>query len=1034
MAELPRAFKPLFSGFKYFNGVQAEMLDFVLSTSESFVVSAWLPRRASRATRPRGFLRETFSHSCVFPPLPALSGAPTGSGKTVLLELAIVQMLLDRVNRANGAFEHRPGERKAIYMAPLKALVQEKKEDWIARFAPLGVTCRELTGDADVKSWSELRDVDVILTTPEKFDSVTRKNKDRGGMSFFGDVALVMIDEVHLLGDERGGALEAVVSRLKTLSARPDLLPPHAPLRDVRFAACSATVSNLGDVGRWLGAPEPDGVRRFGEEYRPVTLETAVLAFEPAKNDFLFERRLNDRLHDVVLSHFEGKPTLVFCNSRDGAANAARELASRAERCGARANPYVRDEATRRRLAEAASRVASKPLARAVACGVGFHSSALEFPDRDLVEQLFRGRLLTVLCSTSTLAMGVNLPAFLCVIRGTRQYVGAGEYAELDRGAVLQMCGRAGRPQFDERGKAVIMTQRSTKAAYDGLVHGTDPIESNLGLALAEHLNAEIASGVVAHARAAVEWLRHSFFHIRVGANPRRYASLGVDPGSSADAACERIVTRTLGELGDAGMCRVTREGGANGRVTAVAPLDAGTIMSDLYVKFATMRELTRRVPHPASVADLLLTLCGAEEFSGVKLRRDEKKQLKEWNLAADEPALVRFKVTEPGRGKSSPARRVPAKAIRTAAEKLFVCAQVAMSDDPAAAVPPGMRLETETVFVNGRRIMQAAARYYAKRVGGADGGFAACCNALRLAKALEMRCWDDTTRPMRQIPQCGKKSVAALADAGYRTLDDVLHADPRALERVVNRAFPHGDNLLACVRALPPATNVRVRVREAWRDGVVADVEVSRTPGGEPAEEGRSGRGASAGARGAKRWTATLVVGCTWRDALLHVERVTRAGGDAPAAEDVALERVVRCGTLPRPGEAFTIVAALLFDECVGRDARDVVNGVVPGRGRRPATVATPQPRTAPERAPLAANAAIGAEETPPTNAARARVPTPPSRGARDEDEDEDENAPPKRDEKTSTPPENRNERVAAERFVVLFTGRRAHILAGGG
>ena len=113
-------------------------------------------------------------------------------------------MLLKRVDRNTGAFEHRPGEHKAIYMAPLKALVQEKKEEWISRFGPLGIVCKELTGDADVASWSELTNVDIILTTPEKFDSITRKNKDRGGMAFFGDVALVMIDEVHILGDERG--------------------------------------------------------------------------------------------------------------------------------------------------------------------------------------------------------------------------------------------------------------------------------------------------------------------------------------------------------------------------------------------------------------------------------------------------------------------------------------------------------------------------------------------------------------------------------------------------------------------------------------------------------------------------------------------------------------------------------------------------------------------------------------------------------------------------------------------------------------
>ena len=69
-----------------------------------------------------------------------------------------------------------------------------------------------------------------------------------------------------------------------------------------------------------------------------------------------------------------------------------------------------------------------------------------------------------VLCTTSTLAMGVNLPAHLVVLKGTRRWSSdAGEtagYQEYDRSTCLQMIGRAGRPQFDTEGVAVIMTQK----------------------------------------------------------------------------------------------------------------------------------------------------------------------------------------------------------------------------------------------------------------------------------------------------------------------------------------------------------------------------------------------------------------------------------------------------------------------------------------------------------------------------------------------------------------------------------------------
>ena len=70
-----------------------------------------------------------------------------------------------------------------------------------------------------------------------------------------------------------------------------------------------------------------------------------------------------------------------------------------------------------------------------------------------------------MLCATSTLALGVNLPAHLVIIKGTRRYCGGASsdgsgYEEYDRSMCLQMAGRAGRPQFDDEGVAVIMTQR----------------------------------------------------------------------------------------------------------------------------------------------------------------------------------------------------------------------------------------------------------------------------------------------------------------------------------------------------------------------------------------------------------------------------------------------------------------------------------------------------------------------------------------------------------------------------------------------
>lgn len=77
---------------------------------------------------------------------------------------------------------------------------------------------------------------------------MTRYRIKDGGLSFFSDIALVLIDEVHLLNDPRGAALEAIVSRIKMLSKNPEM--KSSPLASVRFLAISATIPNIDDLGK----------------------------------------------------------------------------------------------------------------------------------------------------------------------------------------------------------------------------------------------------------------------------------------------------------------------------------------------------------------------------------------------------------------------------------------------------------------------------------------------------------------------------------------------------------------------------------------------------------------------------------------------------------------------------------------------------------------------------------------------------------------------------------------------------------------
>jgi ATP-dependent DNA helicase HFM1/MER3 len=113
-----------------------------------------------------------------------------------------------------------PNTKKIVYISPSKALCDERYNDWSTRFIQVdpAIEVVVVTGDdnSSGNSFQNVASAHVILTTPEKWDSITRKWTDH--LALLSSVKLLMIDEVHLLGDEsRGSCLETLICRMKTV-------------------------------------------------------------------------------------------------------------------------------------------------------------------------------------------------------------------------------------------------------------------------------------------------------------------------------------------------------------------------------------------------------------------------------------------------------------------------------------------------------------------------------------------------------------------------------------------------------------------------------------------------------------------------------------------------------------------------------------------------------------------------------------------------------------------------------------------------
>ncbi|XP_028987993.1 probable ATP-dependent DNA helicase HFM1 isoform X2 [Betta splendens] len=723
VSELPANFRSVFNEFPFFNYVQSKALDDVLYTAKNFVACA-----------------------------------PTGSGKTVLFELAIIRLLMETSEPWR--------EVKAVYMAPIKALCSQCFENWKRKFGPLGLNCKELTGDTEIDDFFEIQDSHIILTTPEKWDSMTRKWRDNSLLQL---VRLFLIDEVHVVKDAtRGATLEVVVNRMKTVHAYRTAQNPETDLT-MRFVAVSATIPNISDIADWLSDENgPAKYLHMDESHRPVKLRKLVLGFPCTFNqtEFKFDLSLSYKMANIIQTYSDQKPALVFCSTRKGAQQSAAILAKDAR--------FIMSIEHKQRLMKFANSLQDSKLRELIMLGVGYHHAGVDLSDRKLIEEAFTLGDLPVLFTTRTLAMGVNLPAHLVVIKSTMQYVGGSceEYSESD---LLQMMGRAGRPQFDTSATAVIMTKMQTKDKYMKLMNGMEVIESSLHSHLVEHLNAEIVLQTISDVNMALDWIRSTFLYIRAIKNPTHYGfSADLDrPG--IEAKLQELCLKNLRSLSSIDLIDMDED-------INIKPTEAGKLMARYCVAFDTMKQFSN-VTGAESLSDLIELVSKSREFSDIQLRMNEKRPLNTLNVDKNR-VTIRF----PMEGK-----------IKTSEMKVNCLIQAHLGSISIQEF--GLLQDTAKIFRNGMRITKCLSEFLAQQT---KMGFSTVLNALILAKCFRSKLWENSPYVSKQLEKIGHTLSTAMVNAGLTTFSKIEQTNPREIELVLNRHPPFGNQIRESVIYLP--------------------------------------------------------------------------------------------------------------------------------------------------------------------------------------------------------------------------------------
>jgi len=360
--------------------------------------------------------------------------SPTASGKTLVAELCAIKHVVE-----NGG--------RVIYLTPLRALAWEKYEGFQAfsdlrkrdgRKIRIGIS----TGDLDRRS-TYIEGYDIVITTNEKCDSLLRHRSP-----WMEGVSLVIADEIHLIGNDRGPTLEVAIARLRQL--KPGL----------QILALSATITNADEVAEWL---EADYIKT---DWRPVPLREGValndrVIFNDGTINHLKPLNKTAPINIAVNAVLDGGQCLIFVESRRRAQSVARNAAQALTGTHGKREQTELEKTSSEITLRGEKTSLTDGLASAVARGAAFHHAGLNREHRRIVEEAFKEGKIKILSATPTLAAGVNLPARTVVIGSYRRFTpGYGMYP-ISVLEYKQMSGRAGRPQYDDYGEAVLIASSS---------------------------------------------------------------------------------------------------------------------------------------------------------------------------------------------------------------------------------------------------------------------------------------------------------------------------------------------------------------------------------------------------------------------------------------------------------------------------------------------------------------------------------------------------------------------------------------------
>lgn len=374
--------------------------------------------------------------------------SPTASGKTLIAEIGLINSILTRGG-------------KGVYVAPMRALVREKFEEFSKDYPFVKIAMS--IGDFDSYDFY-LRDYDLIFVSTEKLDSLIRH-----GASWISDISCIVFDEIHMLDDvSRGPTLEILITKLRNINKK------------MQIIGLSATIGKPEELAKWLDAELIESDFRLVKLYKGIYHEGNIYFLD--KVEKVGETSNEEDILKYVLN--KSKQLLIFYSSKRNAEAAAKRLS--------KITMSFLSEEEKLELKKISGNVLSslsnptkqcKDLSSLIEKGIAFHHAGLMNSQRTEVEEAFKKGYIKCICSTTTLGLGVNLPANTVLVANLSRYGEEDGVQNLKKREVLQLLGRAGRPQYDSFGLGLILCKKEKDIQVFGkyLYGEPEEIYSKLG-------------------------------------------------------------------------------------------------------------------------------------------------------------------------------------------------------------------------------------------------------------------------------------------------------------------------------------------------------------------------------------------------------------------------------------------------------------------------------------------------------------------------------------------------------------------------